>query len=224
MADSFSESGVYHYQLNGQPTAIEERWERRQQSPTQWLVNSSRVAPGVTIEVEARMVNGLVTQFQVVWRADEGPQLQAQYALQGDILSVVRRRGRALPERENIIVRDNQSVQLLSPLMRIYAGPVIARLLASGGAGTVILPLIGEAMAPERLLRPQISERLARVVAADVALELAGVSFGCQLCEYLGDQYTPGTQFWLAEDDLLVRYQWQQSPSQHWDVWLQRAV
>ena len=86
MADSFSESGVYHYQLNGQPTAIEERWERRQQSPTQWLVNSSRVAPGVTIEVEARMVNGLVTQFQVVWRADEGPQLQAQYALQGDIL------------------------------------------------------------------------------------------------------------------------------------------
>jgi hypothetical protein len=38
------------------------------------------------------------------------------------------------------------------------------------------------------------------------------------VCEYQGDQYAAGTQFWLDEDDLLLRYTWQQSPAQFWDV------
>ena len=108
--------------------------------------------------------------------------------------------------------------------MRIYAGPLIARLLAMGGQGAVLLPFIGDPADEERLLRPQVSQRQASVLENDVELQLGGADFRCRVCEYSGDQYAPGTRFWLAEDDLLVRYRWQQAQDQQWDVWLQRSA
>ena len=97
-----------------------------------------------------------------------------------------------------------------------------ARPLEQGGRGVVVLPFIGNPALTSRLLLPVSSERQARVLETDAELELAGASVRCRRCEYLGDQYGPGTEFWLAEDKLLLRYQWRQSPQQHWDIWLQR--
>jgi len=219
----FADSGVYHYLLNGQATQIREHWQRSRQPSGEWLVNSGRSAPGVNIEVEARVTAGLVTQFEVIWRAGEGPGLRAQYTLQDKAVDVARTEG-AVTEHEAVSLDSSKTAPLLSPLMRIYAGPLIARLLAMGGRGAVLLPFIGDPADQERLLRPQVSRRQARVLEADVELQLGGADFRCRVCEYSGDQYAAGTRFWLAEDDLLVRYQWQQGPDQQWDVWLQRSA
>jgi hypothetical protein len=40
------------------------------------------------------------------------------------------------------------------------------------------------------------------------------------VCEYTGDQYAPGTLFYLDREDRLLRYRWQQEEGQDWDVWL----
>jgi hypothetical protein len=96
--------------------------------------------------------------------------------------------------------------------------------LAMGGQGAVLLPFIGDPADEERLLRPQVSQRQAKVLEKDVELTLGGTDFRCRVCEYVGDQYAPGTRFWLAEDDLLVRYQWQQAQDQQWEVMLQRSA
>jgi hypothetical protein len=218
-----SDSGVYHYLLNGQATQIREHWQRHRQATGEWLVTSGRSAPGVNIDVEARVTGGLVTQFEVLWQADDRPELRAHYTVQNNAVEVVRTNG-AVTERELVSSGSSKAAALLSPLMRIHAGPVIARLLAMGGQGEVVLPFIGDSADEERLLRPQVSQRQARVLENDVELSLGGAEFRCRVCEYVGDQYAAGTRFWLAEDDLLVRYQWQQAQDQQWDVWLQRSA
>lgn len=223
MSTSFTDNGVYHYLLNGQATRIREHWQRHRQPSGEWLVTSGRSAPGVNIEVEARVTGGLVTDFEVLWQAGERPELRAQYTLLDSAIEVVRTKG-AVTEHEAISLDSEKSAALLSPLMRIYAGPLIARLLAMGGQGAVVLPFIGDPADEERLLRPQVSQRQASVLEEDVELQLGGADFRCRVCEYSGDQYAPGTRFWLAEDDLLVRYRWQQAQDQQWDVWLQRSA
>lgn len=216
------DSGVYHYRLNAQDTAIEERWQRYRHASGEWQVRSSRRVPGLELRVDARLSAGLVSRFDVAWCQAGGPQLRAEYDLVAD--RVVARRCLA-PQpatTEDLVFAGSATPPLLFPLMRIFTGPLIAGLLRGGGRGAVVLPFIVDPADHARLLRPVLSEREARVVEEGVELELAGARQQCRRCEYLGDQYGTGDRFWLGPDDLLVRYQWQQSAQQHWDVYLQR--
>ena len=216
------DSGVYHYRLNGQETAVEERWQRRRHASGEWQVSSSRRAPGLEILVDARVNAGLVTSFDVAWCQPGSPDIHAEYGLAADRVVVSRRVSTEAAATEEVLLHVGAAPPLLFPLMRIFTGPLIARLLEGAGKGAVVLPAIADPADRAALLRPVLSQREARVVEEGIELELAGARFQCSRCEYLGDQYGPGSWFWLGADELLVRYQWQQSPQQHWDVWLQR--
>ena len=222
-ANNSADHGVYHYLLNGEAQAITEVWERRRLPSGEWLVQSSRRVPGLDIRVEARLTEGLVTGCELQWLAQGQDALIGSYTLNDNSLLVSRSDGAQALANENIEFDASTATPLLSPLLRVFVGPVISRLLETEGLGQVVVPFIGDASARERLLRPQVSERRARVLTEGVTLQLAGADFSCRLCEYQGDQYGPGTRFWLAEDQLLLRYQWQQAPDQQWDVWLERG-
>lgn len=222
MRASLEDTGSYQYLLNGVPMDIEESWRRRQQAPGEWSISSQRIAGGVEIAVEASVVAGLVTGFVVTWQ-DGSVTLRADYTLLADRVRVARSRNGSDMQSLDIPVRSGEPAPLLSPLMRIFAGPLIAQLLARAGEGAVLVPAIGDPGATQTLLTPLLSERSARVVADSVSLESDGIAHNCRLCEYRGDQYGPGTEFWLGEDNLLLRYRWRQSSGQQWDVWLRRG-
>jgi hypothetical protein len=222
MRARFEDAGTYHYLLNGVPADIHESWRRRQQAAGEWWVSSSRRAGGVEIAVEASVVDGLVTGFVVAWQS-KSDELRADYTLLANRVRIERSRNGTPAESMDIPFRNDMPAPLLSPLMRIFAGPLIAELLGRDGAGHVVVPSIVDPASPEKLLSPLLSERSARLVEANVLLDSDGVSRQCRLCEYHGDQYGPGTEFWLGDDNLLLRYQWQQSSRQQWDVWLRRG-
>jgi hypothetical protein len=217
------EQGAYHYQRNGEAQAITEYWERRLLASGETLMVSSRSVPGLDIRVEARLSEGLVTRCELQWLAQGQEALVSSYSIRGNHLVVTRSDGPRALAGEDVEFDASAAAPLLSPLLRVYTGPVISRLLETGGVGQVVVPFIGDVSERQRLLRPQVSERRARVLEEGVSLRLAGGDFPCRLCEYQGDQYGPGTRFWLAEDALLLRYQWQQAPDQLWDVWLERS-
>lgn len=210
-------SGSYEYLLNGEATPIGESWTRETLADSLQRWSSTRNAPGVELSVQASVRDGSVHAFEVTWQAAGADTIRAHYALTDDYLRYQRWQA-GVPVGIEEIPLPREGVCVLSPLMRIFTGPVIARLLQAGGEGTVIVPAIGEPENTAALLRPQISQRQARVLQAQAQLELETVSRACRVCEYQGDQYAAGTQFWLDEDDRLLRYTWQQSPAQFWDV------
>jgi len=216
------DAGRYQYLLNGVPMDIEETWQRREQAAGAWSISSQRVAGAVVIAVEASVVAGLVSECVVTWQ-DDSATVRADYSVLADRVGVVRRRSGCDSQSLDIPLRPDAPVPLLSPLMRVFAGPLIAQLLDRGGRGDVLVPAIGDPGSTHTLLTPLLGERSARVLKDNVSLVSNGVSHHCRLCEYSGDQYGPGTEFWLGEDNLLLRYRWRQSPQRQWDVWLRRG-
>ncbi|MEH6592800.1 MAG: hypothetical protein V7746_21210 [Halioglobus sp.] len=215
-------SGSYRYLLNGRPTRVEESWQYEGELAGECSISSRRAAPGVEIEVTAQMCKGKALHFDALWRGDSTGTVTAHYRQWGDRLSVKCLGGGS--DREEVIEilhEPENSEPLLFPLMRIFTGPLIARLLEQGGKGCIILPSIANPAASELLLRPQISERTARIIEEDKLLFEDGSEVLCRCCEYTGDQYAAGSRFWLGPDNILQRYQWQQTADQHWDVWLQ---
>jgi hypothetical protein len=217
-------SGSYCYLLNGEPTQVVESWELDGDLATRCQVSSRRAAPGMAIVVDAQLSDGKVQHFNAVWHGESAETVSARYQLLDDGL-VVAWRGLGCDADERIETPlDTDTVKpLLFPLMRIFTGPLITRLLELGGEGNIVLPNIIDPANTSCLLRPQFSARRAAVIEHETTLYSGGEERVCRRFEYTGDQYTPDSRFWLGADDILERYQWQQSADMHWDVWLRRG-
>lgn len=211
-------TGVYHYFLNDRPAGVIEPWEVRASEDGAARVKVSRDATrsfGIELEVEADLRDGLVSRFSVRFASSRGPvrRAWAEYAVEGERLRI---------EREVDEVRAPAEVEpwppgvLLAPLMRIFAGPVIANLLARKG-GLVLVPRIDCPDDRRLILSRQIETRQAAVIGRDV-LRLAGRELTTRLCSYTSSRYPSDARFWLDERDTLVRYRWQEAPGSVWDV------
>ncbi len=215
-------SGAYQYLLNGELTDIRESWSCEAAGEGEFLVSSERSAGDVVLQVRARIRDGHVLCCDVVWQSGDEHPIASEFLLQDGGLQVKRKQGSAAVEVTQLAA-PAEGIFLLSPLMRVYTGPVIARLLEAGGKGTVVVPAIGKPEQTDTLLRPQVSERTAVILEADCTVDLGEGAQSCRLCEYIGDQYQQGTHFWLRSDDLLLRYTWRQTPELEWDVRLVSA-
>ncbi len=206
--------GGYVYLLNGQPAPVEETWLRRRTGDDCWEIKSSRLAGDVSIHVQAVSNDRGVKRCRIQWRLQRS--LEAQYEmLEQHLRFSMVEDDQAGSVQELPLGFDTAS---LFPLMRIFSGPVISRLLAGRGDGLVVLPEIGVPEDDDALLRPRFSRRQARVLDEQM-LDVPGAGeLACVCCQYLGDQYDDSARFWLSPDNLLVRYTWRQSQEHAWDV------
>ena len=216
-------SGSYHYSLNGKPTEVREAWSLQGDLIGECRITSTRAAPGVDIHVAALVAHGAVQKFDVQWCARSAKNISAHYELCGD-RPVVTRRG--IGDREDkkmkLTTEALYEAPLLFPLMRIFTGPLIVRLLARHGEGAIVLPDVSDPADEMKLLKPLVSERSAKLLGEELIATMDGEEQLCRRCEYSGGLYTADSRFWLATDNLLERYQWQQSPELFWDVRLHR--
>lgn len=215
-----AQTGRYLYFLNGEPAPVEEHWERRPLAESAWQIKSARSFGDTLLQVDATETGRRIEQFQVCWQSGDELPIQASYQLNDDVLAISRTEGSGTGTDTQVAAPSG--LTLLFPLMRIFVGPVIENFLSAGGEGTVVLPSIADPQDRASLLTMQESVRSARLLDAEDQLQRDGETITCRRCEYLGDQYTAGSEFWLAPDGLLQRYRWQQSENQLWDVWLQR--
>ena len=211
MPEPATSSGRYEYLLNGVATAIEEAWSCRDIAGGGQQLNSYRRTPGVEINVAAQVHRGLVKDCEFDFKSSSGIYIVTRYAMRGNTLAVSRSENEAPFEDFELDLGEQGA--LLFPLMRIYTGEVIAALLDSGGRGQVVVPDITRPDDASQLLRPLVSTREAALLA-----DSAGGLPNSRACEYTGDQYGPGSCFWLGEDNTLLAYCWQQSPEQLWEV------
>jgi hypothetical protein len=216
-------SGSYHYSLNGKPTDVREIWSLDGDLTGECRITSTRAAPGIDISVAALVAQGAVQNFNVQWCTGSAQNISAHYELSGDRPVVTRRgMGNRQEEKIQVAMETLHEPPLLFPLMRIFTGPLIGRLLARDSGGTIVLPDINDPADEIKLLKPLVSERSAKLLGEELIATMDGEKQPCRRCEYSGGQYTADSRFWLAADNLLERYQWQQSPELFWDVRLQR--
>ena len=139
LAEVASQYGRYHYLLDGAPTAIEEHWSRKPRAGGGWFIHTERVAAGVTLSVNAECAAGLVLQCQLEWLADGHEPVRALYRSDNNVVSAIRQRAEETPQSQVFSADEKDRLPLVLPLLRIFTGPVIKRLLDRGGEGDVLV-------------------------------------------------------------------------------------
>lgn len=215
-----AQKGRYHYLLDGTGTAIQESWSRRPREGGGFFVHAQRTAPGVSLLVNAECDHQGAIQFNLEWQAEQHPPVRALYRLEEASVSCVRQRGDTDTEGWELPF-GYDGAPLLLPLLRIFTGPVIARLLERRGEGAVLVPSISDPGDRAKLLAPATSMRAASVLEESKPLELFGRQYNTRRCTFTGERYDESACFWLSDDDVLLRYRWQQPGVGDWEVSLE---
>lgn len=200
-------------------TSVVEPWSRYKNTAGEIITCVERRAPdfGSVIAVKSVQSEGLMTQFQIHWRSEaENPTrvIGVDYRLQINAFTVQR----VVDGVKAKMQKKMTELYIPSPLMRVFTGQVIRQLITAGGCAQVLTPWINNPQDNQRLLTPQLGERQARTLTRGESVTVRGAQLHCDRCEYLGDQYQPGTEFWIDQTGLLQRYRWRQDEKTLWDV------
>ncbi|KXI30435.1 hypothetical protein [Paraglaciecola hydrolytica] len=216
------ESGHYVYWLNGTAAKVVEPWCKAQNSQGQVLVHCARFADdyGITILVKhhtspaAKGNNDFSTHIS--WQQQAQSDICAQYvynAEQQQFSSNLTCDGQQL-------INSQQRVDkfLFFPLMRVFSGDIIQELTLQGPLLTVV-PDIQTPQLRTSLLHPTESIRSAKKFG-DEQIFIAGKQYDTSRYAYLSERYQSEDEavFWLNSQGLLLKYCWQQSPAQHWQI------
>jgi hypothetical protein len=226
--DELVASGLYTYYLNERPAGVTEAWSVHRSPGGSYCARverDARAAFGVTIllevESQAPFAPESVRRF-VVWQYNEQniatQDARAEYVFDAQSVTVARAiNGHALAE-ERITL---PSGTVISPLMRVFLGPVILRVWRQGGGQPVpvLTPSLEKTLDPQTLLRPSLDQRQARFLGEE-ELSLTDRVCRARRFQYLSRHYDASSQFWLDERGVLLRYLFPQSPTQRWDTQL----
>jgi hypothetical protein len=208
--------GTYRYRLNGADAGVGEAWAVFRQPDGSSITRASRAAPafGSSIEVDALERDGDLFEFEVRWRhSAEGavPATTAHY-------SITRHHITAHGPTFNLQLATPSNL-VVSPLLRIFQGRAIRRVaeLGRGGRVPVLVPWILDPKDGERLLTPLIDHRSASRVGP-ASIEINGQIIAAQRYAYIGGRYDDSAEFYLGEDDVLLRYIFRESNGKVWDV------
>ena len=202
--------GCYEYFRNGECAPVEEVWRCESAAGGCWVINSERRAPDLVLSAVAELSGGAIRRSELTWSADDAPPLRLSCERVDKGFATKRRDGDEAPEAELI-----QAEAAFFPLLRVFTGSVF-EFLSVTGTGLVIVPAIDTPTERAGLLRPRISERRLNDLGKGV-LEINSKEWACRRYEYRGDQYGPGTSFWLGAGGLLLGYTWRQGDDL-WDV------
>lgn len=216
-----SARGRYTYLLNGSEAGVTETWAVFPQPDGSRAIRAARSAPGFgsSIEVDAVERAGWITEFEICWRnASEGAvaQVVARYRISESQVSVERSINSG-PNLQSQIPAPRELV--VSPLLRIFQGMAIRRVAELGGGARVpvLVPWILDPKDGERLLTPLLDHRCASRVGP-ASIELGGRQVAAQRYSYVGGHYDDSAEFYLGEDDLLLRYIFREDEKKIWDV------
>ena len=96
--------------------------------------------------------------------------------------------------------------RLFFPIMRVFTGDLLNKILARGGEADVIVPFIANPDQVDRLFIPTTSRRKAWLLDAEEGHY-----------RYLGGHYQSPVDVWLNRSGIMKRYIWQPETGPSWD-------
>lgn len=207
-------SGRYTYTCDGKPIPVDEPFRIEAQGRG-LVVTSQRTAPGTSMTVEAVYGAGGRIDATIDWTSELSgttPMSHVEYRIDADA-------GVTFVDDAGATQRVDAPLETsFFPLMRVFSGRSLSKVVAGGAAGAdVLTPDIRDPKIHERWLQPLVDRRRAASVV-EGALDVDGVSRGCKIVEYLGGSYDQPATVWLDEGGLLLRYTWDQPGVGAWDV------
>jgi len=218
-------NGTYHYWMNGTQEDITETFRFISDGTADTVIESERHAEafGSHIQVSAVYNRKKLTRFNVEWRNKNQNAVQhanAHYQFeQKEIL--VHRNIDEQEFHERLPIPERFTAL---PLLRIFTGKAIreAYAIGHGDKVPVLVPNIQDPNDRVQLLALELSLRSVTYLGRDT-LVINNAEHTADVFNFIGGNYDHTAKFWVNENDILLKYQWQQGDT-FWEVKLTNAV
>ena len=213
-------NGHYHYWMNGIQSDITESFRITTTDEADTVIESFRYteAFGSQIKVVAHYTENHLAHFDVEWQNTNANAVQfanARYQFTEKEILVHRNiDGQAFHER----LPSPETFTVL-PLLRIFTGKAIrqAHQLGNGQRVPVLVPNIKNPNDTVQLLALELDLRSATYLGQET-ISINETEHPADLFNFTGGNYDQSAKFWIDENDLLLKYQWQQKPDLFWEV------
>ena len=212
-------NGTYRYWMNGTQADITESFRIISTPEADTVIESIRSAPAFLsrIAVTATYHDSQLSHFDVEWQNDNSNTVKfasAHYQFDPNEIIVHRNLdGREFHER-----LPKPEVLTVLPLLRVFTGKAIheAFQLGCGRQIPVLVPNIKNPNDNIQLLTLELDLRSATKLDSE-AVTIAEKEYQADIFNFTGGNYDQTAKFWVAENDLLLKYEWQQNDV-FWEV------
>jgi len=208
--------------LNGAEIPVTETFTIEQQVRGT-SVTSARSAPGTELRVEARYSLEGGVECALEWTSEldgMAARVVASYSVAPDGSIAARWSTNDAAERTETIPVGSGPVPMFFPLMRVFSGRSLAKLVAVAPQPLpVLVPDIRDPKNVDAFLTPLLGDRFAASVAAGSCL-VDDAAHPCDVVDYRGGSYDSDATVYLDNGGLLLRYTWPQEGAGEWDVQL----
>jgi len=212
-------NGTYLYWMNGTQADITESFRIFSADAVDTVIESFRHTEsfGSRIQIVATYKANHLTHFDVEWQNDSPNAVKfanAHYQFEETEIIVHRNLdGQEFHER-----LPKPATFTVLPLLRIFAGKAIrsAFALGQGGFIPVLVPNIKDPNDKVQLLALELSLRSAAHLGRETIL-IEDKEYLADIFKFTGGNYDQTAKFWVAENDILLKYEWQQNEI-FWEV------
>lgn len=182
-------------------------------------IESERHAPAFNsrIAVHAFYASKHISHFEVDWQngnQDAVHTANAQYQFTTDKIIV----NRSIDGQAFLETLSMPEVLIVLPLLRIFTGKAIRQAfeIGNGERVPIFIPNIKDAKDKTQLLTLELDMRSANLIEQDT-ININNKEHPADVFNFIGGNYDHTAKFWVAENDLLLQYQWQQN-NVFWEV------
>lgn len=212
-------NGTYRYWMNGTQTDINETFRITLTDRADTVIEAFRHAEafGSQIKVVAEYKENQLAHFDIEWQNTNPNAVQfasAHYQFDPNEINVYRNLdGREFHER-----LPKPEIFTTLPLLRVFTGKAIREAYQLGGGRRVpvLVPNIKNPNDNVQLLTLELDLRSATKLDSEI-ITIAEKEYLADKFNFTGGNYDQTAKFWVAENDLLLKYEWQQNDV-FWEV------
>ena len=211
--------GTYHYWMNGTLSGITETFRINTNDQADTVIESERNAPIFNSRIAAKAFykNGHISHFEIEWENGNEGAVQfanAHYQFTSDTILVTR----DIDGGHFLETLPMPEVSVVFPLLRVFTGRTIRETfeLGKGIRVPVLVPNIKDPNDKVQLLALELDMRFATAITQDT-VSIDNKEHQAQTYRFTGGSYDETAKFWIDENDILLKYEWQQDDI-FWEV------
>ncbi|MDX1377973.1 MAG: hypothetical protein R3307_03920 [Anaerolineales bacterium] len=212
--------GTYRYWMNRTQTDIIETFRVISTSKADTVIESERHAPAFNsrIAAKASYKNGHIHHFEIEWENSSADAVQfanAHYQFTENEILV----SRDIDGGHFLETLPRPEIFTVYPILRVFTGRAIRETyeLGRGIRVPVLVPNIKDPNDKVQLLALELDMRFATVITQD-KVSIDNKDHQTQIYRFTGGRYDETAKFWVDENDILLKYEWQQNPDLFWEV------
>jgi hypothetical protein len=205
--------------MNGTQADITENFRVISNGTVDTVIESERNAPAFNSRIiaQASYQNGRISQFEIEWQNSNENAVQfanAHYQFTEDKIIV----NRNVDEQAFLETLPTPEVFIVLPLLRVFTGKAIRETfdLGKGQRVPVLVPNIKDPNDKIQLLALELDMRSASHIGQET-ITLNKTEYSADVFNFTGGNYDQTAKFWINDDDILLKYEWQQNDI-FWEV------